>query len=272
VHRTAAWRIISSLYTPKLIASNPIERCALKWYTYFDTFVGMLAGEHPLMSREWLEALSDAYRFEHERDPENITTTYEHCITITRLISWDTFKFFTEASAGNLSNTEMDETASNIISRYDDWEMTFPMRLANPEHIVSDFPGHPYDPNDPDDPLKPCPIFQGPNFPTNIFRLAILSARSLFESRVATIKGLQRPEKANKKLVTEIFGIVNALRFWKGCPKGAFLALRPIFSFANFIAPLGWMSERQINWARETFAAYEEAGYVDFSFPLLKNN
>jgi hypothetical protein len=260
VHRTAAWQIISSLYTPESLAAKPLERSALKWYAYFDTFVGMLSGERPLMTRDWLEALGDAVRHEHEQKPEDITWTYEHCIAITRLISFDTFKFFTDVGTGKMSDTEFDDNARSILARYNDWEMTFPRRLANPEYIIKDFPGLSYDRNDSSDPYKPCAIFGGPNLPTNVFRLGILSARNVFETRLASLKGLPRPEKATKTLVNEVFGVVNAMRFWEGSPPGAFLCLRPIWSLAHFLVPPGWMSERDLTWSRETFAEFEKVG------------
>jgi hypothetical protein len=229
----------------------------------------MLAGEQPLMTRDWLEAIGDVIQQEHEQNPGDLSWTYEHCMMITRLLSFDTFQFFIDVNSGKIADSEFDIVARSIITRYDNWEMTFPRRLADPKYLIKDFPGHPYDSKDPNDPYKPCPIFGGPNLPTNCFRLGILSARNLFETRLANMRGLPRPEKATKTLINEIFGVINAMRFSEECPSGAFLCMRPIWSLTHFLAPPGVVSERESTWMRDTFAEFEKSGCVSSELALL---
>jgi hypothetical protein len=257
-HQKAAYQILTELYTPETIKSSPLTAIMATWYLHFDTYVGMLSGTPSLLGREWLEALHEYYLGEYRRNPEDITLLYQESMSRIRLLGYDLFRFFNKMSSGQMSESQFETDSQALLERLENWERNFPVRLMDPNNIVSDFPTSPYDPNDPNDPYKPSFIFGGDNFPSNQFRLGIMSLRNMFETRVAAWKGLPKPEKHAKTLGTLIFRIVNAVRFWPEAPPGALLSMRSIFSLAIFLNIPS--RPREIQWARETFAAIESQG------------
>jgi hypothetical protein len=257
-HQKAAFQILTELYTPETITSSPLSIIILQWYGHFDTYIGMLSGSPSLLTREWHEALHDHFVREYSRNPGDLTLLYEKSMTTTKLLGYDLIRFLNRMNAGELSDAEFETASQSLIKRLDSWEENFPVELMDPNNIVKEFPGSPYNPDDPSDPYKPTFIFSGRNFPSNQFRLGILGIRNMFETKVAAWKGLPKPEKSGKALATVIFQIVNAVRFWPDAPPGALLSLRSIFSLAIFLnIPT---RPREIQWARETFAAIEKEG------------
>jgi hypothetical protein len=256
-HQKAAYQILTELYTPDTISLHSLTVTIVKWYLHFDTYVGMLSGTPSLLSRDWLEALHQHYVREYRRNPEDIILLYEESQTSTRLLGYDLFEFFNKMASG-ISDATFEQESQALISRLDNWERNFPIRLMNPNNLIKEYPNSPHNPQDPTDPYKPSFIFGGENFPTNQFRLGLLGLRNMFETRIAAWKGLPKPEKTSKDLGSMIFEIVNAIHYWPGAPRGAFLSMRSILSLAVFLNPP--TRPREITWAREMFAEIERQG------------
>lgn len=259
IHQKAAYQIIVELYTPETIMNHPVTRSTIKWYLYFDSFVGMLAGTESLMSRRWLEAISEFHADEYDRSQGSIRNLYEHCSSLTKLLSFDTFHFFNQLASGQVPDEELEKRSQYLLGELGKWEDHFPVELAKEENLVTNVPEAPYDPNDESTaPYKPLYFWGGENFPTNTFRFALFGLRHMLEGRLSTWKGQPKPEQMSKEFSKMIFGMVNSVRYWPETPPGAFLNFRAVFSLAVFLNPP--TEEREISWARSTFAALESEG------------
>ncbi|KAF2672585.1 hypothetical protein BT63DRAFT_131299 [Microthyrium microscopicum] len=259
-HQKAACSILTELYTPKSIMRHPMLRNILKWYMHFDQYVAMLSGTPAVISRDWLEAQHAFYVEEVEKSPNTIVILYEEAMSKTKLISFDIFQLFSQLNTGDLSEAEFQEKATKFERQLNRWREDMHPALLNPEHLVTDFSGAP--PRDPDDivdPYEPGLIYSGDLFPTNQFLLGVQGLKNVFDSRMAAVRGVPKPDGAAQKLAWDCAKVLDAVQHWPGSPKGAMLSFRAIFSLSAFLLPTG---EKEIRWMRKKFAAIEAEGYI----------
>ncbi|KAI9718684.1 MAG: hypothetical protein M1828_006619 [Chrysothrix sp. TS-e1954] len=71
-HQKAAYRILTSIYTPEAIAQDKVHNVVLEWYLRFDLTAGFLAGKETTLDEPWFVAQHQGAVARKDRDPEDI--------------------------------------------------------------------------------------------------------------------------------------------------------------------------------------------------------
>jgi len=165
------------------------------------------------------------------------------------------------ANAGQLTDAQFEEQAAKFKEKLDRFEYEIHPKLRDESYLVEEFPdAPPLDPNDIVNPYEPGVIYGRELFPTNQCHLGLLSLKSVYEARMATLRGNGSIPESSRKMGWRCAQVVDAIEHYPGSPKGALLAYRAIFALAAFSLPGN--DPKIAEWARKKFAAIECQGSV----------
>jgi len=257
-HQSAAYQILTELYTPQQVVENETLRMVLQWYTHFDVFAGMISGKGTSIGMEWFKAQHEWDAHQVTQKPNDLTMKYRERFSRFRVIAADMAILMARKSKNAISDDDFDSECEAIVEELENFEQKMDPALRDESKLVTDFSGTPpLDPDDIVDPYDPKILYGGELFATNHLTLAFHGLHLMFLYQFHEMQGKPRPPRM-QELALKMCQLIEAMEYHPDSPSGIILGLQANLGMAVAFLPL---DEKHIMWARRKLAAVESLGY-----------
>jgi hypothetical protein len=256
-HSTAAYQILTELYTPETVVENESLRMMLQWYVHFDVFAGMTSGNGTVLGREWFQAQHDWDRLQVQQKPDDIKQKYRERFSRYRVVAADAAIMFAKRKRGVITQEELEDKCKELMAELDNGEEQLNPALKDPSKLITDFSGaRPRDPESIVDPYEPNILYGAELFPTNHLIVQIMAMRLMFRYQMSEMQGKPRMPQG-QQLAFRMCQLIEAMQYYPGSPPSILLGLQ-----ANVAMASAWLpqDEKHSMWGRRKLAAVEAQG------------
>lgn len=268
-HQKAAYEIIKKLYTPDTIVKSEIHWRILIWYGRFDLFVGPMAGENIVLSRELF--------YVHEKHPKDLSDSKPNDISIKieslyahqRVLVCAWAQLLAKVSKGEISIPDFYRESEAFLQKIAAWKAQIDEFRSFSDCFVMDFDGAP--PIEPDgivNPYIPGRIFKDALYVVNYLMIDCITMEISHKYQSSLILQQSLPPEI-LDLSLELCQLFEAIELWPGSPRGAILPLQASLGLNCLVLP---REGKYISWCKKKLVKMENLGYVyrktPFTLPL----
>lgn len=113
-HQTAAFKVMTSIWTADTIMRDVHGRQMLNWYNHFDLFTSYMGGRATTLGRAWFQSQHEHYQSLSGEHPDNLDFRYAERHACLRLLGSDIASYFTQLASGELSEKTIDKTTAQF--------------------------------------------------------------------------------------------------------------------------------------------------------------
>lgn len=256
-HQKAAYEMMLKLYTPQTIMQTETRRKILAWYSRFDLFVGLMAGNQTVLGAEWFMAQYSHCEEMLRQDPDNSDRKIERYAAYQGVIAMDMAVLFAKLPRGEITIPDFLRENELISQKIAIWKTGIDELMSNTKHVVMSFTGAPPpDPNDIVDPYVPGFLLNGPLWSVNFMRMDWYAINAMHMYQTAVM--LQQPLSPDlEQIAKEQCRLLEAIEYWPGGPAGALLPAQASLGLVCLFLP---RDERHTSWCRKKLAKVESMG------------
>lgn len=256
-HQRAALELIIELFTPQTIVQTPLGRMAMRWYSRFDVFIGIMGSYPTSLPRAWFSAMVDYCDAQVAADPSSISWRVENCASRLRLVSMEMSLLFGKGVSQDITQEEYTAEHRRLADALNGWKNGMDATLRDPAYLVADFtPDRPADPADIVNPFAPGVLFRPP-----LFAATILSCEW---HSITLMHGSQSASEPSEETLADLREHANAIcqicatvESWPQSPGGSLIILHPCLAIAGLFVQ---RDAKHHMWIRKKLALLEGMG------------
>lgn len=256
-HQRAALELMTELFTPQTIVQTPLGRMAMRWYSRFDVFIGIMGSYPTSLPRAWFSAMVDYCDAQVTADPSSISWRVENCASRLRLVSMEMSLLFGKGVSQDITQEEYTAEHRRLADALNGWKNGMDATLRDPAYLVADFtPDRPADPTDIVNPFAPGVLFRPP-----LFAATILSCEW---HSITLMHGSQSASEPSEETLADLREHANAIcqicatvESWPQSPGGSLIILHPCLAIAGLFVQ---RDAKHHMWIRKKLALLEGMG------------
>ncbi|KAK1759451.1 adhesion and hyphal regulator 1 [Echria macrotheca] len=258
-HQRAALEVLTQLYTPQTIVQTPLGRMAMKWYSRFDVFIGIMGSLPTSLPRVWFTTMAEYCEGQVAAEPGNAVRKVEACMARLRLMSVDMSLLFGKGANQAVTQDEYTVEHRRIADDLEAWKDNWDMMLGDSAYLVTDFGGDRA--AKPDDILNP--FAQGVLFRPPLFAATILTCEwhsiSLMHGSQSALDMSEETQADMMEHAYAICQICATVEAWPMSPPGSLIILHPCLAIAALFIQ---RNAKHHEWIRKKLALLETMGYI----------
>lgn len=254
-HRNAASKLLTSLWTPTLMAESEENRTIFNWFMHFDVIASMMAGHQTALPQEWSEANLAFVCDLNKKDPDNIPVKVYLAMCEFQELAVEASIMTAKRSANQMTLEEFVEESEKMLSRCDGWRKRLdPMILSNAVKLQPKSYGE----EELVCPVDPAPLYVGVRWGVNFMLLDYYGLLILLNHQRAITNNADLSLADSKTLAdyaSKICEIIAAMEAYPDTPAGSILAAQAPIGLAALWVPFEYRS-----WMQRQLANCEQLG------------
>lgn len=231
-HQRAAFEVLTQLYAPQTIVQTPLGRMAMRWYSRFDIFIGIMGSLPTTLPRVWFSTMAEYCEAQAASEPNNIPRKIEACTARMRLISMEMALLFGKGASQEVSQDEYMAEHNRLADALASWKDNWDAMLGDPAYLVMDLGGDCVaSPGDIVNPFAPNVLYRPPLFAATILTCEWHSVSLMHGSQSAS----EMSEEMQAELMEHAYAICQicaTVEAWPASPAGSLIILHPCLAIA----------------------------------------
>lgn len=230
-------------------------------------FASVMSGAGPTLGQEWFKAIAEQCRIEAEHDPGDLSATFDHFFTYSRLLATEVTVLFAKKGAGEMEPHALEEAIEDLSDRLQQFETKIESTFRDVPFFNHNWRRE-VDENDIVDFTDPHFMFTGPYFTMNYIMVDFWGASIIFLHQVSLVREKKvHPDQDGHFLKSgrlldyalKKAKMLEAIANSEMSPPGAVLGCQASLAVMSLFLP---NEKRYSDWTRRQFAMIEGEGYT----------
>ena len=250
--------MLLELFDPASLAATNTGRAILSWYSRFDIFAGMMAGNKTTLNIEWFRASAQWFVEAREADLSSFSYQIQRLHASNRVLGVEMAHLNAKLPKGEISFPDYVRENEMLCRRIATCRNQLEQLLGIEKYQVLAFDGS----EDPEadaifGPFVPGQLMHGPLYPLNFLRIDWIGLDAMSKFQASLMLEQPLPQQELFQLATELIRLVDRIDRWPGSPPGALISIQANLGLACIFMP---KDGPYTTWCRRKIAKIECLG------------